>query len=91
MKHTILLSLLAVMTFSAKAQQEVDTTDWKSLYSAAKSSIEKTDYFNATRYLEMASNIRPKLCPRYASQKRNAPNDIKIRNLTMVFKYFFNS
>ncbi|MBR4266569.1 MAG: hypothetical protein IKQ46_11000 [Bacteroidales bacterium] len=59
MKHTILLSLLAVMTFSAKAQQEVDTTDWKSLYSAAKSSIEKTDYFNATRYLEMASNIRP--------------------------------
>ena len=59
MKHIIILSLLAVMATTAKAQQNVDTTDWNSLYSAAKICIEKTDYFTASRYLEMASKIRP--------------------------------
>ena len=46
------------MSTAAVAQQQVDTTDWNSLYSAAKICIEKTDYFTASRYLEMASNIR---------------------------------
>ena len=59
MKHIIILTLLAVMATTAKAQQNVDTTDWNSLYSAAKICIEKTDYFTASRYLEMASKIRP--------------------------------
>ena len=59
MKSIIILSLLAVMTVTAKAQQNVDTTDWNSLSSAAKTCIEKTDYFTASRYLEMASKIRP--------------------------------
>ena len=59
MKHIIILSLLAVMATAAKAQQNVDTTDWNSLFSAAKTCIEKTDYFTASRYLEMASKIRP--------------------------------
>ena len=58
MKRVILLSLCAALSTAAVAQQKVDTTDWNSLYSAAKICIEKTDYFTASRYLEMASNIR---------------------------------
>ncbi|MBQ1884240.1 MAG: hypothetical protein II165_04395, partial [Bacteroidales bacterium] len=58
MKHTFIIAFFAVMVVTANAQNQVDTTDWNSLYSAAKICIEKTDYFTASRYLEMASNIR---------------------------------
>lgn len=50
--------LLAVSVATANAQRVVDTCNWNSLYDAAKSCIEKSDYFTASKYLEQAARIR---------------------------------
>ncbi len=50
--------LLAMSVATANAQRVVDTCDWNSLYDAAKSCIDKSDYFTASKYLEQAAKIR---------------------------------
>ncbi|MCR5455690.1 MAG: hypothetical protein K6F33_11950 [Bacteroidales bacterium] len=58
MKYIVLILMFVATTFVATAQRIVDTTNCNSLYDAAKSCIEKSDYFTASRYLELASKIR---------------------------------
>lgn len=58
MKYIILIVMFVASTFAATAQRVVDTTNWNSLYDAAKSCIDKSDYFTASHYLELAAKIR---------------------------------
>ncbi len=57
MKHLITLLILIAFCAEISAQEAVDTTNWKALYTAAKGRIAKTDYFTAMNYLQKALQL----------------------------------